>query len=94
MFAELRDNPMDSIRKGTGCDACRGTGYRGRRGIFELLPVSESIRGQIQSRSNASMIQAKARERGLKLMREDGIQKVMDGNTTLDEVARVTVAYN
>ena len=94
VMTELQSDSLSRICKGTGCDACRGTGYRGRRGIFELLPVSESIREQIQSRSNASMIQAEARRQGLKLMREDGIRKVAEGSTTLDEVACVTVAFN
>lgn len=80
-----------SPRQGTGCDHCRNTGYRGRVAITELLTVENDIRAAIQERATASKIQTTARDRGMRLLREDGIDKVVEGITTVEEVARVTV---
>ncbi len=74
---------------GTGCDACRQTGYRGRDGIFEFLIVDEACRALIQSRGNASQIRTAALEGGMTLLAEDGLHKVDAGTTTLAEVVRV-----
>ena len=69
---------------------CRHTGYRGRLGIFELLPVDDEIREMILQRKSATDIQDAARANGLKLMREDGWTKVVKGTTTVEEIVRVT----
>jgi general secretion pathway protein E len=73
-----------------GCDACSGTGYLGRVGIFELLPATPEICKLIVQRSDANRIRAMAISQGMRLLREDGWQKVRDGVTTLAEVLRVT----
>jgi general secretion pathway protein E len=78
-------------RAGPGCPACRNTGYRGRVAICELLRVDDSIRRQIQSRASASEIRDAAVRSGMRLLRDDGIDKVLAGITTPSEVARVTV---
>jgi general secretion pathway protein E len=78
-------------RIGPGCPACRNTGYRGRVAICELLRVDESIRRQIQSRASATEIRNAAIHAGMRLLQDDGIDKVMAGMTTPSEVARVTV---
>ncbi len=78
-------------RAGQGCDHCRQTGYRGRVAITELLTIDNAIRTSIQERATASQIQATARNAGMRLLREDGIDKVAQGITTVEEVARVTV---
>jgi general secretion pathway protein E len=78
-------------RAGDGCDACRKTGYRGRVAICELLTVDETIRARIQSRASASEIRNSAVAAGMRLLRDDGVEKILGGVTTPGEVARVTV---
>jgi general secretion pathway protein E len=73
-----------------GCDACAGTGYRGRIGIFELLPASAEICRIIVQRADASSIRSLAMQQGMRLLREDGWDKVYRGITTMAEVVRVT----
>ncbi len=75
---------------GTGCRSCRQTGYRGRTGIFELMVTGESIREMCVQRVNASAIRNRALKEGMITLRQDGWRKVLQGITTLDEVARVT----
>jgi general secretion pathway protein E len=76
---------------GRGCSNCRETGYRGRVGIFELLKVDAPVRSKIQDRSNASEIRDVALTRGMRLLRDDGVSKILQGLTTVEEVSRVTV---
>ena len=73
-----------------GCDGCRGTGYRGRTGIYELLPVDDPIRRLIMEQANASMLRTAAIERGMRPLLQDGARKVLAGRTTAEEVLRVT----
>lgn len=75
----------------TGCEHCRQTGYRGRVGLFELLEVNEAIRQDITQRATAARIKQTATRHGMQTLRDDGIQKVIAGVTTLEEVDRVTV---
>jgi type IV pilus assembly protein PilB len=75
--------------RGQGCDYCRGTGYRGRTGIFELLPVTDPLRGLIVRRAAANEIKAHAIRDGMRTLREDGLEKVMSGISTIDEILRV-----
>jgi type II secretory ATPase GspE/PulE/Tfp pilus assembly ATPase PilB-like protein len=75
---------------GTGCDYCSGTGYRGRIGIFEVLPVGDEIRELIMRHATVKEIKDKAMSLGMRTLREDGIEKVKKGITTIDEVLRVT----
>ncbi len=75
---------------GQGCEFCSGTGYRGRMGIFEVLPITDEIRELIMKRATVKEIKDKAISLGMRTLREDGIQKVRNGVTTLDEVLRVT----
>jgi len=79
-----------SMRKGVGCESCRQTGYAGREGIFELLPINDEIRHKIQSHASASQISQVAIGHGMKTLRDAGIVKVLQGTTTIDEVVRVT----
>ncbi|MEL7499554.1 MAG: ATPase, T2SS/T4P/T4SS family [Planctomycetota bacterium] len=76
---------------GLGCEICRRTGFQGRVGLFELMVIDDKIRELVQSHSNASVIREMARQHGMKLLREDGIEKVKQGLTTLDEVVRVSM---
>lgn len=75
---------------GRGCQKCNGTGYKGRKGVFEYLRVTEPIRELITERRPTLFIREKARELGMRTMREDGIRNVLDGYTTVDEVLRYT----
>jgi general secretion pathway protein E len=75
---------------GNGCDACKGTGYRGRAGIHELLLVDDEVRALIMQRSDASAVRRLATGHGMKTLREDGAAKVVAGWTTVAEVLRVT----
>jgi type II secretory ATPase GspE/PulE/Tfp pilus assembly ATPase PilB-like protein len=78
------------MREGAGCAACRGTGFSGRVGIFEMLKLDERVRGLIQGRSTAADIKGAAVGAGMRTLREDGVAKVLAGVTTASEVERVT----
>jgi general secretion pathway protein E len=78
------------LRVGKGCDACGETGFRGRIGIFELLPVDEGIKDLILARADAGAIRERAVARGMTLLRQDGWNKTQAGITTIEEVLRVT----
>jgi type IV pilus assembly protein PilB len=75
-----------------GCIRCSGTGYQGRLGLYEVMPITDEIRAFALERAGVDAIQAVAVEQGLRTMREDGIDKVKQGLTTLTEVGRVTTA--
>lgn len=75
---------------GKGCLECNETGYRGRKGVFELLVVTEPIRELINLRAPSGVIRAKAQELGLRTLRQDGIRNILDGETTVEEVLKYT----
>lgn len=75
---------------GKGCKVCNATGYKGRKGVFEFLRMSNPIREMINAREPTLVIREKARELGMRTMREDAIRNVLDGYTTVDEVLRYT----
>ncbi|MDK2857111.1 MAG: type pilus assembly protein PilB [Verrucomicrobiota bacterium] len=79
-----------TIYEPTGCDECRGSGFKGRTGIYEILIVDDHIRPLIIDRSAASEIRHEAARHGLHPLREDGWNKVLDGVTTVEEILRVT----
>ena len=84
-------NPLPGGKSAGGaCESCRSTGYRGRVGIFELLPVDDAVRRQIQARGTASEIKAAAVSTGMQTLRDDGMAKVRREITTREEVLRVT----
>ena len=76
--------------RGAGCEDCRQLGYQGRKGIYELLIVNESIRPFVLNRSPATTIAQKSIEQGMRTLRTDGWNKVKNGETTIEEVLRVT----
>jgi type II secretory ATPase GspE/PulE/Tfp pilus assembly ATPase PilB-like protein len=76
--------------RGIGCEDCRQFGYQGRKGIYELLFVNEAIRPFILNRAPATTIAQKAIEQGMRTLRTDGWTKVKNGETTIEEVLRVT----
>jgi len=75
---------------GTGCDRCKGRGYLGRAAVIEALPVSEAVRRLIIKRASAAVIKNQAVTEGMKTLRMVGIEKALEGITTLEEVWRVT----
>lgn len=75
---------------GKGCNSCGGKGFRGRIGIFEFLRMNDAIRTLIMQRADADMIRKEARRNGMKTMMEDGMTKILEGQTTIEEVLRVT----
>jgi len=77
--------------RGRGCDRCKGSGYSGRTGIFELLYIDNEIRQMITSRQNSQVIKDYAiSKKGIRTLYTDGINKVLNGHTTIEEVMRVT----
>ncbi|MGD1089391.1 MAG: GspE/PulE family protein [Verrucomicrobiota bacterium] len=75
---------------GRGCSTCNDTGYQGRRGIFELLVISEAIRGLINERAPTVVLRQKAVELGMVTLREDGLRSIFEGDTTIEEVVKYT----
>jgi type IV pilus assembly protein PilB len=75
---------------GKGCKTCRNTGYKGRMGIFEILVVDQKIQDLILSKASMSEIRQAAVAAGMKTLKDDGLLKVLEGKTTIDEVMRVT----
>ncbi len=87
--------PVERVQKpvvyeAAGCDACRGTGFRGRSGIFEILPVSEKVESLVTGRHSAAEIKQYALREGMRTLRDDGWEKVLAGTTTIEEVLRAT----
>jgi general secretion pathway protein E len=78
------------IFRAKGCEKCLETGYRGRTGIYEFLQMTESIKGLVLQTSDSNQINKAARAGGMLSLRDDGIQKVIEGKTTISEVLRVT----
>jgi type IV pilus assembly protein PilB len=79
------------FRKGAGCEKCRGTGYKGRMGIFEICVLDDEIRRMINEKMSVTSIRQRARDLGMRTLREDGLRKVLGGMTTPDEVITATV---
>lgn len=82
------DGPF--YKPGAGCEECRFTGYKGRTGIFELLVLNENLRQLILDKTSTSIIKQKAISMGMKTLRADGFNKVLNKLTTIEEVMRVT----
>jgi type IV pilus assembly protein PilB len=90
---ELRHMNLDAgqiaqarFTHGHGCDTCRGTGYKGRAGLFELFMINDELRNLINEQAGVSAIRQRARDLGMRTLREDGIRKVVAGMTTPEEV--------
>ena len=87
--------PFDKLkpykfRRGKGCLHCRETGYLGRTGIYEILPMSEKIRRLVSQQASSLELFKAAREEGLRTLKEAAIEKVFRGATTTTEMVRVT----
>jgi type IV pilus assembly protein PilB len=75
--------------RGRGCDACRKTGYKGRIGVFELMVVSERLRELVVSGAPTEQLRNAAIEEGMRSLKHDAVQKVLEGVTTFEEMLRV-----
>ncbi|MDE2081236.1 MAG: type II/IV secretion system protein [Burkholderiales bacterium] len=84
--------PVHACARGMGCGHCRGTGYRGRRAVAELLLLDDELRDLIAARSPMGRIKAAARDRGLRRLRDAALDMVVRGETTFEELDRVTLA--
>jgi type IV pilus assembly protein PilB len=93
-LALLNLSPHDLGEKtffyGRGCSACNDTGYRGRKGIFELLTISDAIRVLVNERAPTVVMRQKAVELGMSTLREDGLRSIFEGDTTIEEVVKYT----
>jgi type II secretory ATPase GspE/PulE/Tfp pilus assembly ATPase PilB-like protein len=83
-------NPVLMFYKGNGCKVCHNTGYLGRLGVFEVLEVSKEIRKLISEKVDSDVINKLAVDEGMNTMLDDGLEKVIKGMTTIEEVMRVT----
>jgi len=93
MEVELR--PEDVVGRtffrGTGCEACNGSGYKGRLAIFETLVMDDGLREMIMAQASTALLRTEARRRGMRTLRESGMLSIYDGRTTIDEVLRETI---
>jgi len=88
---QLAPNPSGyTFYHGKGCDACKGIGYRGRIGIYELMVITNPIREMILKNASTADLAMEAKRHGMRTLREDGLQKAMNGLTTIEEVLRAT----
>ena len=85
--------PLDSLKltRGEGCDLCANSGYKGRAGIHELFAMSDEMRRLILERAPSSQLKKVALDQGLRTLYHDGLLKVAQGVTTIEEVLRVAV---
>jgi type IV pilus assembly protein PilB len=81
---------LEQIYQGTGCDKCRHTGYKGRLGVYEMMEMDDELRDAISRSIELTELRAMARRKGMRTLRDDGLQKVAAGMTTVDEIMRVT----
>ena len=86
----MRRDALPKLWRGAGCLVCRNTGYVGRDGIFQIMPMTQRVRGMVARQAPAPEIVEAARGEGMRTLREAGIEKVLAGTTTVAEVVRVT----
>ena len=79
------------VMKAVGCEECRQIGYKGRMGIFEIFVIDDEVRHMINKRSSTLMLRHRARELGMRTLREDGVRKVLAGLTSAEEVISITI---
>jgi len=88
---EVCDRDDVTLYRAKGCSRCNNTGYKGRLGLYEVMIVSEAIRRLTVERKSADEISRVASAEGMKSLREDGIDKVLLGMTSVEEIARVII---
>jgi len=88
LMPSLKDQQL-KLYKGTGCDACGNSGYFGRVGIFEIMPISDQIVKLILKKVDSTTLEEQAILEGMITMKQDGYLKVLQGMSTIDEILRV-----
>ena len=91
MLGQFAKTMPEAMYHGAGCDKCGRSGYKGRKGIFEIFKVDDTIQRLIFDHAPATLLRQRAREMGMRTLREDGMLKVANGMTTLSEILRVTM---
>ena len=91
MLGSMSKTIPERMYHGVGCDKCGRSGYKGRKGIFEIFKVDDTIQRLIFDHAPATLLRQRAREMGMRTLREDGMLKVASGMTSLQEVLRVTM---
>lgn len=95
IYNELLSTPYGLILvvgpTGSGCDKCNNTGYKGRLGVYEMLKITQPIKDLIDSEAKEIDILRKAKNMGMRTIKEDVVMKVLSGQTTTDEMLRVTL---
>lgn len=92
LFRDATGRDAETLYHGAGCERCRGTGYHGRTGLFELIVLDEELREMILARASTGRFKQNALSKGMRTLRDDGWERVLQGVTTVDEVLRVTHA--
>jgi type II secretory ATPase GspE/PulE/Tfp pilus assembly ATPase PilB-like protein len=87
---DLGEEIPEQLYRGRGCRNCQNTGFRGRQGVFEMMPVTDEVRSLILTRSSSRDIRKIAVQQGMKSLREDGWRLAGEGRTTVEEVIRMT----
>ncbi|HEX4665148.1 MAG TPA: GspE/PulE family protein [Chthoniobacterales bacterium] len=80
-----------NVMRPVGCELCRQTGYQGRIGIFEIFEIDDEVRHMINNRSSTMLLRQRARELGMRTLREDGVRKILAGLTSAEEVISITI---
>ncbi len=88
-----KDAKEKTFYRGRGCAQCNKTGYKGRTGIYELMIISDAMKPLIMDKVQTSILRDQARKEGMVMLREDGLRKIYDGRTTIEEVVRETMQY-
>ena len=90
----VRQEEMNGVTfyKGTGCHTCSNTGFKGRIAIYEVMPISESLKELVLNGASTAEVKQQAVKEGMKTLRRSAIEKLLAGITTPDEVLRVSVA--
>jgi type II secretory ATPase GspE/PulE/Tfp pilus assembly ATPase PilB-like protein len=91
LHLESSDLSKAQVMKPVGCEHCRNSGYKGRMGIFEIFTVDDGVRRMINGRQSTLLLRQRARELGMRTLREDGVRKVLAGLTSAEEVISVTL---
>jgi len=90
IFSEAQKISALDLYRGKGCLQCKKTGFRGRTGIFEMLVPDLEIRKLIMAKASSEEIELRAVAKGMNMLRQDGLEKIKAGVTTIEEVLRVT----
>ncbi len=81
-----------SFYRGRGCDNCFGSGYKGRMGIFEIMVFDDDLRELVMQNASSNVLRREAKKRGMSTLRDSGLRAIFNGQTTIDEVVRETIA--